>query len=98
MVFSNHLVRHRECRSSRRLLLNHIDRGHDMRVPRHTIAFAGCILLVAAGLITGYVWQRNGSGKMVANLQSAPVGDMGVTYVTWGGEVVLIVWKDFALS
>jgi hypothetical protein len=68
MVFSNHLVRQRECRSSRRLL------------------------------ITGYVWQRNGSGKMVANLQSAPVGDMGVTYVTGGGEVVLIVWKDFALS
>jgi len=69
-----------------------------MRVPRHRFAVAGCVVLVAVGFITGYFWQRNESGKMVANLQSAPVGDMGVTYVTWGGEVVLVVWKDFALS
>jgi hypothetical protein len=69
-----------------------------MRVPRHTIVVAGCVVVVAVGFIIGYFWQRDGSGEMVANLQSAPVGDMGVTYVTWGGQVVLVVWKDFSLS
>jgi hypothetical protein len=58
----------------------------------------GFIIVVAVGLVAGYVWFRDGSGKVAANLQSAPVGDMAISYVTWDGEVVLIVWKDFALT
>jgi hypothetical protein len=69
-----------------------------MTMARHRAVVAGCALLVAVGLIAGYLWQRDASGKVVADLQSAPVADMGVTYVTWGGAVVLIVWRDFALT
>ena len=69
-----------------------------MRIPRHRAVIAGSAVLVAVGLIAGYVWFRDGSGKVVANLQSAPVGDMGISYVTWRGEVVLVVWRDFALA
>jgi hypothetical protein len=65
---------------------------------RHTAVIAGCVVLVAVGLIAGYIWFRDRSGKVVANLQSAPVGDMGISYVTWDGEVVLVVWRDFALT
>ena len=65
---------------------------------RHTGMIAGSVVLVAVGLTGGYLWQRDGSGKVVANLQSAPVGDMGISYVTWRGEVVLVVWRDFALT
>jgi len=69
-----------------------------MRMPRHTAMIAGCVVLVAVGLLAGYIWFRDGSGKVVAKLQSAPVGDMGISYVTWDGEVVLVVWRDFALT
>jgi hypothetical protein len=69
-----------------------------MRIPRHRAVIASSTILVAVGLIAGYVWFRDGSGKVVAKLQSAPVGDMGISYVTWDGEVVLIIWRDFALT
>jgi hypothetical protein len=65
---------------------------------RQRTVVAGCAVLVAVGLLAGYLWQRDESGKVVASLDSPPVADMGVTYVTWNGEVVLIVWKDFALT
>jgi hypothetical protein len=67
-------------------------------MPRHRVVIAGWVILVAVGLIAGYIWFRHRSGNVAANLQSAPVGDMGISYVTWGGEVVLVVWRDFALT
>ena len=65
---------------------------------RHRVLVAGCVVLVAVALITSYLWQRHGAGQVVARLQSPPVGDLGVSFVTWGEEVVLIVWRDFALT
>jgi hypothetical protein len=67
-------------------------------MPRHRAVIAACVVLVAVGLVAGYIWSRGRSGNVVANLQSAPVGDMGISYVTWDGEVVLVVWRDFALT
>jgi hypothetical protein len=69
-----------------------------MRMPGHGPVIAGCGVLVAVGLIAGYLWFRERSDKVVAKLQSAPVGDMGISYVTWDGEVALVVWRDFALT
>jgi hypothetical protein len=65
---------------------------------RHRIVIAGCVALVAVGLLAGYVWWSDGSGKVAAELRSPPVGDMGISYVTWNDEVVLIIWRDFALT
>ena len=72
--------------------------GLAMRVPRRRVVVAGCAILIAVGLTAGYLWQRDSASGAVANLQSAPVGDTGVTYVTWDGKVALVVWKDFVLT
>ena len=69
-----------------------------MRIPRRRAVAAGCAILVAAGLATSYLWQRDNAAGAVANLRSAPVGDTAVTYVTWDGKVALVVWKDFILT
>jgi hypothetical protein len=65
---------------------------------RHRAVIAGCVVLFAAGLLAGYVWWTHGSGPVAANVQSAPVGDLGVSYVTWDGDVALVVWRDFSLA
>jgi hypothetical protein len=69
-----------------------------MRIPHSRVVIAGCGILLAVSLIGGFIWFRDGSGTVQADLQAAPVGDMGISYVTWGGEVVLVVWRDFALT